>query len=597
MKFSTAEGIRDVVATTVEKHRKDSANAVTEDEPMHMPVNRFARFTRDLPERYRRKARVLFAGNPLPMWIYDVESLRFLEVNESAENQYGYTRAEFLTLTLNDILPVQHIEVAQELIHSGDSDRACVHLKKDGTPIHVTLRTNEVRFRGRHGRYVVAENITERLQLHARLLKLAHHDALTGLPNRLALEQRMKQSLNAATERSHRSAIICLDLDRFKHVNDRYGHAVGDECLKRAGSMLVRRLRGMDTVARTGGEEFTIVLAEVESVAAAGMVAKALLQVFSLPVRIAEHEILLGASLGVAVFPDHGTDGPELWRRADVAMYRAKRAGGNRHVMLGANITSALAETVDIETHMHSTLEKRLFRLDYQPHYSMDRQICGLEALLRVPDLNLDPISPDRFIPMAEENGFIHPLGKWVLEEACRRLMALNSLRPKPISITINLSPLQLMHPDFPREVQEVVARFGINPAWLEMEISERTALNFEAILTPMTQLAAMGIRFTLDDFGTGYSSLQHLLQLPISTLKMDRAFIQQLSDSSRSYSIVKAVISMGHSLNMQVIAKGIENEDQITVLRELGCDGMQGFLLSRPLSPGALEALLLAEG
>ncbi len=220
---------------------------------MHMPVNRFARFTRDLPERYRRRARVLFAGNPLPMWIYDVESLRFLEANESAEDQYGYTRTEFLALTLNDILPVQNIDVVQEVVHGSNPDSACIHLKKDGTPIHVKLRTNEVRFRGRHGRYVVAEDITERLQLHARLLQLAHHDALTGLPNRLAFEQRMKQSLTAAIEQGHRAAIICLDLDRFKHVNDRYGHAVGDECLKRAGNMLVRRLRGMDTVDRTGG--------------------------------------------------------------------------------------------------------------------------------------------------------------------------------------------------------------------------------------------------------------------------------------------------------------------------------------------------------
>ncbi len=218
-------------------------------------------------------------------------------------------------------------------------------------------------------------------------------------------------------------------------------------------------------------------LAEVESVAAAGIVAKALLQVFSLPVDIEEHKILMGASLGIAVFPDHGTDGPELWRRADVAMYRAKRAGGNRHVMLSTDITSAVAETVEIEAHMHSTLERQQFRLDYQPQYSMDGQIRGLEALLRVLDLNLDPISPDRFVPMAEENGLIHPLGKWALEEACRRLMAWNSLRPTPIGIAINLSPLQLMRADFPREVQEAITRSGINPAWLEMEISERIVL------------------------------------------------------------------------------------------------------------------------
>lgn len=561
-----------------------------------MPLDTVARVTRDLHKRSRRRARVLFAGNPLPMWIYDVDSLRFLEVNESAEDQYGYTRTEFLALTLNDIVPEQDTDGAQDLICGDDPDSACVHLRKDGSRIHVRLQTNKVRFRGRHGRYVVAEDITERLQLHAKLLQLAHHDALTGLPNRLALEQRMKQGLVAAKEGGHRAAIICLDLDRFKHVNDRYGHAIGDECLKRAGTMLVRRLRGMDTVARTGGEEFTIVLAEVESIAAAGVVAKALLQVFSVPVEIEGHKIFLGASLGVAVFPDHGTDNLELWRRADAAMYRAKRAGGNRHVMLSDDITSAAAETVRIEAHMRSTLERQQFRLDYQLQYSMDGQIRGMEALLRVPDLNLGPISPDRFVPMAEENGLIHPLGKWILGEACRQLMVWNSRRRTPVRIAINLSPLQLMHPDFSREVQEVVSASGIDPAWLEMEISERIVVKFEDIIKPMTQLAAMGVRFVVDNFGTGYSSLQHLLQLPISTLKMDRAFIQQLSDSSRSYSIVKSVISMGHGLNMHVIAEGIEHEDQVRVLRELGCDGVQGFLLSRPAPPETLEALLLGK-
>lgn len=561
-----------------------------------MLLARFARITRDIDRHSRRRARVLFAGNPLPMWIYDVNSLRFLEVNESAENQYGYTRTEFLALTLNDIIPKQDVDDAPDHIHDTDPDNACVHLRKDGTRIHVRLQTNEVRFRGKHGRYVVAENITERLQLHAKLLQLAHNDALTGLPNRLAFEQRMKLGLIAATERGHRAAIICLDLDRFKHVNDRYGHAIGDECLKRAGTMLIRRLRGMDTVGRTGGEEFTIVLAEVESVAAASVVAKALLQVFSNPVEIEGYKILLGASLGVAVFPDHGTDGLELWRRADAAMYRAKRAGGNRHAMLSSDITSAAAETAGIEAHMHSTLDRQQFRLDYQPQYNMDGQIRGMEALLRAPNLNLGPISPDRFVPMAEENGLIHPLGKWVLEEACRQLIVWNSRRLNPVSIAINLSPLQLMRPDFPSEVQDVLSASGVDPAWLEMEISEKVVANFDNIAKPMTQLAAMGVRFAVDNFGTGYSSLQHLLRLPVSTLKMDRAFIQQLSDSSRSYSIVKAVISMGHGLNMRVIAEGIENEEQVKVLRELGCDGIQGFFLARPAAPSILDPLLFGK-
>jgi len=398
-----------------------------------MPLDRFARVTRGLHQRSTRRTRVLFAGNPLPMWIYDVNSLRFLEVNESAENQYGYTRTEFLALTLNDITPEQDMDGAQDLIHGEDSGSACIHLRKDGTRINVWLQTNEVRFRGRHGRYVVAENITEWLQLHAKLLQLAHHDALTGLPNRVSLE-----------------------------------------------------------------------------------------------------------------------------------------------------------------AHMHSTLERQQFRLDYQLQYSMDGQIRGMEALLRVPDLNLGPIGPDRFVPMAEENGLIHPIGKWVLEEACRQLMVWNSRRRTPISIAINLSPLQLMRTDFPHEVQEVISASGIDPAWLEMEISERVVVKFKDMVKPMEQLAAMGVRFAVDNFGTGYSSLQHLLQLPVSTLKLDRAFIQQLSDSSRSYSIVKAVISMAHGLNMHVIAEGIEHEGQVKVLRELGCDGIQGFFLSRPASPETLEALLL---
>lgn len=540
---------------------------------------------------------MLFAGNPLPMWIYDVSSLRFLEVNQSAEDQYGYTRKEFLNLTLRDILPGQEIHVPLAVGHGASLDRACVHLKKDGTRIHVKLRSNDVRFRGRRGRYVVAEDITERLQLHAELLRLAHHDALTGLPNRIWLEQQMTQCLSDARERAQRAAIICLDLDRFKYVNDRYGHAIGDECLKRAGTMLTRRLRGMDTVARTGGEEFTILLAEVESVAAASMVAKALLEVFSVPVEIEDHKVLLGASLGVAVYPDHGADGLELWSRADAAMYRAKRAGGNRHVMLNPDITSSAAETAGIQAHMQATLEFEQFRLHYQMQYGMDRQICGMEALLRLPDSTFGPVGPDRFVPIAEESGLIHPLGKWVIADACRQLTIWNSRLTTPISLSINISPLQLMRSGFVLEVQEAIDGSGINPAWLHMEISERAILNIEELVKPMTQLATMGIRFAVDDFGMGNSSIRHLHRLPISTLKLDQSFIQQLCQSSRSYSIVKAVISMGHSLDMRVIAEGVENEDQIQVLRELDCDGIQGFFLSRPLPPEALEALLVHKG
>jgi diguanylate cyclase (GGDEF)-like protein/PAS domain S-box-containing protein len=558
-----------------------------------MPSKRTPRDEVDVRQGAKRKVPMLFDGNPLPMWIYDVKSLRFLEVNDSAVRQYGYSREEFLSLTINDIRPPQDVPVVSLHGSTGDSDKAWINVKKDGTQIYVRIRANDVRFRGKQGRYVVAEDVTERRNLQAELLRLAHHDGLTGLPNRTLFEQRMSQAFEAAQRRGYRAGIICLDLDRFKQVNDWYGHAIGDECLKEVGTMLTRRLRGMDTVARTGGEEFTIVLGEVESVAAAGIVAKALLQVFTSPIEIEGHKIVIGASMGVAVYPDHGTDGSELWRSADAAMYRAKRSGGNRHVSVASDFATAAVESSGVETHMREMLRVGGFRLNYQLQYRMNGEIRGMEALLRLPHPNLGYVSPDRFIPIAEDNGLIHPLGKWVIEEACRQLTLWNSNRKTPVCIAVNVSPLQLMRSDFAAEVKEIISRSGIEPAWLEMEITERVVLNFDEIAKRVEQLAAIGIRFAVDDFGTGYSSLQHLHRLPISTLKIDRSFVHQLSESSRSYSIVKALIAMGHSLQMEVIAEGVETEDQMQVLRKLSCKCVQGFLLSRPSPPEAVESIL----
>jgi diguanylate cyclase (GGDEF)-like protein/PAS domain S-box-containing protein len=529
------------------------------------------------------------------MWIYDVRSLRFLEVNESAVRHYGYTREEFLSLTISDIRPPMEVPTDQDPIHggTGDSDKVWINVKKDGTRIYVKIRSNDVRFRGKSGRYVVAEDVTERRHMQAELLRLAHHDGLTGLPNRILLEQRISQAFESATKRGHRAGLICLDLDRFKHVNDWYGHAIGDECLKQVGTMLTRRLRGMDTVARTGGEEFTIVLGEVESVAAAGIVAKALLQVFSSPVEVEGHSIVLGASMGVAVYPDQGTDSSELWRSADAAMYRAKRAGGNRHELAASDLTTVAIENAGVDAHMRRMLQDGGFCLHYQLQYRMNGEIRGMEALLRLPHPNLSYVSTDRFISMAEENGLIHPLGKWVVEEACRQLKIWNTGRTHPVRITVNVSPLQLMRSTFAVEVRQAISESGIDPAWLEMEITERVVLNFDEIAKRMEQLAEIGIRFAVDDFGTGYSSLQHLQRLPISTLKIDRSFVQQLSESSRSYPIVKAIIAMGHSLQMEVIAEGVETEDQMQVLRKLDCECVQGFLLSHPSPPEVIESIL----
>jgi diguanylate cyclase (GGDEF)-like protein/PAS domain S-box-containing protein len=286
----------------------------------------------------------IFDGNPLAIWIYDRESLRIVEANESAANQYGYTREELLSLSLGDLRDPQESGPVQPILNVAADDRSTiyVHRKKDGTKIYVKIHGNDVEYEGRLARFVIAEDVTERRHAHAQLFQLAHHDPLTGLPNRILLEQRMAEGLSKAKERGKRTAILCLDLDKFKQVNDRFGHAAGDECLTQMAAVLTRRVRGMDTVARTGGEEFTIFLGEVESVASAETVARLLLQALSSPIQIENREIILSASIGVAVYPDHGLESSALWRRADAAMYRAKRAGGNRHISAAASEVAQL---------------------------------------------------------------------------------------------------------------------------------------------------------------------------------------------------------------------------------------------------------------
>jgi diguanylate cyclase (GGDEF)-like protein len=421
----------------------------------------------------------------------------------------------------------------------------------------------------------------------------ALYDDLTGLPNRRLLVQQMIRALASARERGHRAAILCLTIDRFQQANDGHGQVVRDKCLKRVATMLTRRLRGMDTVARTGEEEFTIVLCEVESVGAAGIVAKALLELFAIPLEVEQRPILLCASIGGAVYPDHGAREIQLWQDANAAMRRAKNDGGGHCLLAAQDASTNDAENVELEDHMRAMLQEGGFRLHYQLQYHMNGQIRGVEALLRLPHPTLEYVSPDRFIPLAEASGLIHPLGKLVIEEACRQLMLWNKPGMTPVRIAVNVSPLQLMRSDFAAEVQQTILESGVDPALLEIEITERVVLNFDEIAKRMTEIAAMGIRFAVDDFGTGYASLQHLHRLPISTLKIDRSFIQRLCESSRSYPIVKAIIELAHSLKMQVIAEGVEDEDQMQRLRELKCDCIQGFLFSRPLPPEEIKVLL----
>lgn len=539
---------------------------------------------------------ILFNGNPLAIWIYDATSLEFFDANESALSQYGYSREDFLKLTLNDIILPGQQSTEDEEIRYGSHRTNVVHrhLRSDGTQIEVAVRSNDVSHRGRPCKLVIAEDVTERRHVDAELLQMAHHDALTGLPNRTLLSDRMAQAYSTAQRLKHKTAIISIDLDHFKKVNDWYGHAIGDAYLKHVAGLLTSRLRGMDTVARMGGDEFTIVLGEISTVESAGLVGKMLLQALNKPTVIGGYTIQPRGSLGIAIFPDHGMDMEEVWRCADAAMYRAKRAGGNRYIVAGPDASSAADDSAALDKHLREILEKERLLLHYQLQYSPNDRLRGMEAFLRLPDTVQGDVSPDRMIARAEDNGMIYPVGRCVVEEVCRQQDEWRKSTGSVLRVAVNVSPSQLMRKEFASEVAESLSKWKIDPAYLEMEITERAILNFDEIRREMQELAAMGIRFAVDDFGTGYSSLQHLHRLPISTVKIDRSFVQRLCDSSSSYPIVKAIIAVGHSMKMEVIAEGVELEEQRLILDRLGCDGMQGYLFAKPVPPEEVTKLMM---
>jgi EAL domain-containing protein (putative c-di-GMP-specific phosphodiesterase class I) len=322
-------------------------------------------------------------------------------------------------------------------------------------------------------------------------------------------------------------------------------------------------------------------------VESAGLVGKMLLQALNKPTVIGGYTIQPRGSLGIAIYPDHGSDMDEVWRCADAAMYRAKRAGGNRYIVAGPDASSSADDSAALDQRLREMLEKERLLLHYQLQYSPNDALRGMEAFLRMPDLGHGFVSPDRIIARAEDNGMIYPVGRCVVEEVCRQMDSWKSVSTSSMRVAVNVSPSQLMRKEFASEVADSLAKWKIDPSWLEMEITERAILNYDEISTEMHELSGMGVRFAVDDFGTGFSSLQHLHRLPIS-------FVQRLCDSSSSYPIVKAIIAVGHSMKMEVIAEGVEQEEQRTILDRLGCDGMQGYLFAKPVSPEEIATALV---
>ena len=437
---------------------------------------------------------------------------------------------------------------------------------------------------------VLEEQIEEAGEVSQQLIHQENHDTLTSLPNRLLLQDRLNQALARCRRGKTLMAVFCIDLDKFKQVNDNYGHNVGDLYLKEVAQRLGNRVREGDTLARTGGDEFTAILENVRAPEDANKVAQALLETLNRPVVINGLSIAASASIGVAIFPFDGADSDSLRRAADQAMFRAKNLGRNHF----ESSSDEVRETLDIETTLRKALDVGGFHLQFQPQVRRDGSIAAVEALLRFTHPKLGLLPPSRFIPIAEESGLIVQIGDWVLQEVCRQGVEWRRKLGKDVRIAVNVSPLQFSRNDFAANVETIIRKSGFDPSLIELELTETLVMrDVKESSRQLSQMKHLGCHIAVDDFGTGYSSLSYLHQLPIDTLKIDKSFIDKVTDNSGTRPIVEAVLSLSKSLQLTTIAEGVETRDQFDVLNELGCDIIQGFYLYKPLPIPAVEALL----
>ena len=574
----------------------------------------------DLHAAEVRNAAVLDAIPDL-LFEMDIDG-RYIDYRAPSADLLAAPPEAFLGRTVSEVLPQAAARACMAALHeahtvgSSSGRQIELNLPKGLTYFELSVSRKAGAVGAKPQFIVLSRDITERRVAQGRIEKLAYFDSLTGLPNRRSFLERVDREVQTARQSGARFAVLFLDLDGFKNINDTLGHAAGDVLLQWAAERLGDGLRPSDLVsrvmsdfdgldgmsgaatesslARLGGDEFTALISVIESSTDAIAVAKRMGQLMRRPFVLDGREIILTASIGIAMFPADGRDAATLLKHADTAMYLAKRSGRDNVQVYSASLTADIVQRLEFDSSLRCALERQEFHLVYQPQLDLaSGRIRSVEALIRWVHPTCGQISPMCFIPLAEENGLIERIGLWVLRTACAQAAAWLAAGT-PLTVAVNLSPLQFATPDLPQVVMQVLAQAGLPPALLELEITEGALMdNTITTRAALNALRGQGVRIALDDFGTGYSSLAYLTRMPIGNIKIDKCFVSGLLDDDESKAIVRAVLAMAHSLGMNVTAEGVETLAQAQALKAMNCQTLQGYYFSRPVLPGMVVELL----
>ena len=538
-----------------------------------------------------RLAAQFFSASQEAILITDVKA-RIVSVNAAFCVSTGYTEAEVIGLTPSILKsagqdPALFENMWRTLIQTGKWSGELMNRRKDDANYPVRLSISAVaNDTGLVSHYVgIISDMTSYRAAEDRIQYMAYFDALTGLPNRTLLSDRATRAIATAHRDTQELAILFLDLDQFKTINDSLGHSTGDAVLQAVASRITLLLREVDTVSRYGGDEFTLLLPETDSKGAAQVAAK-VIEVLREPVEVGIHSLVIGASVGISLFPADATDFESLLRNADIALFRAKAAGRNNFQFFTTEMNDHARYRLGLELALRSALANQEFALHYQPQFELaGGALVGYEALLRWQHPERGMIPPTEFIPIAEMNGIIIPIGEWVLNEACRQTRQWQLEGHAPVTIAVNLSAVQIRQANIVQTVRQALHTSGLEARYLELELTESMLFeNIDTVLTQLFILKEIGVKLSIDDFGTGYSSLSYLKRLPIDKLKIDKSFVTNLSEDHDSRAIALAIVSMAHSLRLTVTAEGIEHPAQAQILKEMHCNDGQGYFYGRPM-------------